>query len=74
MIDRFEIEANGYKYKCRRLPKEHKVIVVSSTGYSFKVDEEVFDNEYLNIIVLQLGGLLEDLKDWEENELVVIPE
>lgn len=48
MQDRFEIEANGYKYKCRRLPKEHKVIVVSSTGYSFKVDEEVFDNEYLN--------------------------
>ena len=38
MIDKFEIEANGYKYKCRRLPKEHKVIVVSSTGYSFKVE------------------------------------
>ena len=38
MIDKFEIEVSGYKYKCRRLPKEHKVIVVSSTGYSFKVD------------------------------------
>ena len=49
MIDKFEIEANGYKYKCRRLPKEHKVIVVSSTGYSFKVDEEVFDNVYFNL-------------------------
>ena len=48
MIDKFEIEANGYKYKCRRLPKEHKVIVVSSTGYSFKVVEEVRDTVCLN--------------------------
>lgn len=48
MQDGFKIEANGYKYTCYRLPKEHKVMVTSSTGYSFKVDEEIFDNEYFN--------------------------
>lgn len=76
--DTKEIEQIVDIYDCNLIKEVKKQLILPQDAY--KILKRIYDrlnkldDEYLNIIVLQLGGLLEDLKDWEENELVVIPE
>lgn len=76
--DTKEVEQIIDIYDCNLIKEVKKQLILPQDAY--KILKRIYDrlnkldDEYLNIIVLQLGGLLEDLKDWEENELVVIPE
>lgn len=76
--DTKEVEQIVDIYDCNLIKEVKKQLILPQDAY--KILKRIYDrlnkldDEYLNIIVLQLGGLLEDLKDWEENELVVIPE
>ena len=76
--DTKEVEQFIDIYDCNLVKEVRKQLVLPQDACKAleKIQKKLskFDDELLNIIVLQLGYIIEDLKDWEENELVVIPE
>lgn len=44
----FYISALGHKYLVEYDSYYNYYLVTSDTGYTFKVDKETFDNEYIN--------------------------
>lgn len=76
--DTKEVEQIVDIYDCNLIKEVRKQLVLPQDAY--KALERIynrlkeFDDELLNPLTLQLGYIINDLKDWEENELVVIPE
>lgn len=76
--DTGEVEPIIDIYDCNLIKEVRNQLVLPQDAY--KALERIynklkeFDDELLNPLTLQLGYIINDLKDWEENEMVVIPE